>query len=217
MEKVKNNKLLIVITSIMTLIPLFVGLILWNELPDRMATHFGANNVPNGWSSKTFTVFGIPLILLAAHLMCAIATALDPKRIKNSNKIYAIILFICPLVAIFLSVVVYGYALKYDINVGFITMMFLAIEFIVIGNYLPKCRQNYTVGIKIPWTLNDEDNWNYTHRFAGWLWMVAGVAMIIVMLLKLPEWIIIVIFAIMVIVPIIYSGIYHFTHKKQGD
>ena len=51
--------------------------------------------------------------------------------------------------------------------------------YIVVGNYLPKCRQNYTVGIKVPWTLNSEENWDRTHRFSGKLWIIGGLVLVI--------------------------------------
>ena len=55
---------------------------------------------------------------------------------------------------------------------------------VITGNYLPKSKQNYTVGIKLPWTLNSQDNWNKTHRFAGYLWMAGGAFMILTAFLK---------------------------------
>ena len=74
--------------------------------------------------------------------------------------------------------------------------------FIIIGNYLPKARQNYTIGIKIPWTLANEENWNRTHRLAGYLWMICGILMILISLTRFvpAEWLL-----IMVLVPCIYS------------
>ena len=50
----------------------------------------------------------------------------------------------------------------------------MGVLFTLVGNYLPKCRQNTTMGIKVVWTLNNEENWNATHRFAGKLWVAAG-------------------------------------------
>ena len=55
-------------------------------------------------------------------------------------------------------------ALDYSIDANLILEILMGALLIIIGNYLPKCRQNYTIGIKIPWTLADEDNWNRTHR-----------------------------------------------------
>ena len=84
----------------------------------------------------------------------------------------------------------------------------LGVVFIAIGNYLPKCKQNYTIGIKISWTLASEENWNKTHRLAGWVWVGGGIVMMlsgffgILWLTFLPV-------AIMVLVPLVYSYILH--------
>ena len=47
--------------------------------------------------------------------------------------------------------------------------------FMIIGNYLPKVKQNNTIGIRVVWTLQDEENWSATHRFSGKLWVASGV------------------------------------------
>ena len=59
---IRQNKKLLLLTSVITLLPVFIGLFLWNQLPDSVATHFGLNNQPDGYSSKAFAVFGLPLI-----------------------------------------------------------------------------------------------------------------------------------------------------------
>ena len=80
--------------------------------------------------------------------------------------------------------------------------------FIIVGNYLPKCKQNYTIGIKIPWTLNSEENWNKTHRFAGWLWTICGILIMLTGFLG-SFWVFLPIALLMVIVPVVYSYILH--------
>ena len=71
---IRQNKKMILFTSVITLLPIFIGMFLWKQLPDSIATHFGGNNQPDGYSSKAFAVFGLPLILLAVHLVCVVAT-----------------------------------------------------------------------------------------------------------------------------------------------
>ena len=86
--------------------------------------------------------------------------------------------------------------------------------FIVIGNYLPKARQNYTIGIKIPWTLSDEDNWNRTHRLAGYLWMIGGIFLIIGALTGFVKInLVLAIILLMILVPCIYSGVLYNRRK----
>lgn len=172
----KANKKFFIVTCIITVLPILVGLLLWDQLPDRVATHFGTDGTPNGYSSRLVAVIGIYLFCLAVHVFCALVTSVDPKRKNISPKVYRLILCICPLVSLFAGFCVYGNALGYKgVNNAIPVNTLMAVILIVIGNYLPKCRQNYTIGIKLPWTLADEDNWNYTHRMAGKWWIAGGV------------------------------------------
>ena len=168
----------LIITSIMDLSPIIIGIILWDRLPDKIATHFGVDNTPNGWSSKAVAVFGLPVVLFALEWICMLATKLDPKyRNIDDSVMMKIVLWMMPCLSIMMSTITYTYALGKEIKVGFIVLLFMGALFVVMGNYLPKCKQSYTIGIKIPWTLNSEENWNRTHRFAGGLWFIGGLGM----------------------------------------
>ena len=93
-------------------------------------------------------------------------------------------------------------------------MILVGILFIVIGNYLPKCRQNYTVGIKLPWTLHDEENWNRTHRLAGKIWMVGGLLFLLLAVSGYENTVIMpIIMLVIVFVPVVYSYLYYVKHK----
>ena len=202
----KANKKTLIITSIVTILPVLIGIICWNRLPDVMATHFGFNNEANGFSSKAFAVFGLPLILLAVLWVGAFVTAHDPKRQNISPKMFSLMLWIAPVISLVAAATIYPVNLGYELNIAFFSELLSGLMFIIIGNYLPKARQNYTIGIKIPWTLANEENWNRTHRLAGYLWMICGILMILISLTRFvpAEWLI-GIFLIMVLVPCIYS------------
>ena len=203
-----------IITSVVTILPVLIGVIYWNRLPDVMATHFGTNNEANGFSSKAFAVFGLPAFLLAAHWLCALITARDPKKQNISPKMFTLVLWIVPVTSILVAAIEYPVNLGYQIDITFYMELLLGVLFVIIGNYLPKARQNYTIGIRIPWTLANEENWNRTHRLAGYLWMIGGILMIIACLSRLvpAEWLI-GLFLIMALVPCIYS---YWLHAKKG-
>lgn len=156
---IKQNKKMIILTSIVTLLPIVIGLLLWNQLPQLMATHFNFNGQPNGYSSKTFTVFVLPLILLVIHLFCVIGTSIDPKSKNINKKIFSIVLWISPLISLLVCSCIYGYALGYITNISFLTELMIGVLFIVLGNYIPTVKPNYTVGIRTSWALDDPDNW----------------------------------------------------------
>ena len=78
----KQYKKTLIAASVLTLVPVVIGLLLWNKLPDQIPTHFGVDNAANGWSSKPMAVFGMPLLLLALEYFCAFFANADPKK-KN--------------------------------------------------------------------------------------------------------------------------------------
>jgi len=210
---IKQNKLKTVISTILILLPILVGVILWDKLPEVMATHFGPNNEPDGFSSKAFAVFGIPLIMAALHLFCLFMTGLDPKNKNIGKKPLSIVFYIVPAVTLTVMSATYAISLGVKLNIGFICCLLVGIMLIVVGNILPKAKQNYTFGIKIPWTLNDEENWNKTHRLAGFLYVIAGAIMLLTAFLQNP-YILLVVLVIAVVIPVGYSYIYYKKHQK---
>lgn len=210
----KKKKRTLILSSLLTLSPILIGLLLWNKLPEQMTTHWGADGVADGWSGRPFAVFGLPLILLATHWLCILITAKDPKAKNQNSKVFELVLWIIPVVSLFSSGLVYVTAFDVEVAPELLTFLLLGVMFILIGNYLPKCRQNYTTGIKIKWTLENEENWNATHRMAGKLWVAVGfVSLFCVFLpLSLMPVVIVVLISVTVLVPIVYSWRYH---KKQ--
>ena len=174
----KYSKTQLIITSIVILLPIVIGLFLWNKLPERMATHWNSNGEPDGWSSKGFAVFGLPLILFAAHWIAIFFTTHDPRNKNQNSKLFNIIILLMPITSLEFCSATYAIALGRDVNISFLASIFLGIVFVLVGNYLPKCKQNYTIGIRIVWALENEENWNKTHRFAGKLWVIGGVVLL---------------------------------------
>ena len=203
----KNLKLLIT-TSIVILLPIVAGLILWNQLPEQIPTHWNADGEIDGWSNKAFAVFGLPLIMLAAQWLCTLGTGADPKKANHSDKVVQLVLWMVPVISTVLMTVTYLAALGLEVQVETIIPVMVGLILTIVGNYLPKCKQNYTIGIKIPWTLNSEENWNKTHRLAGWLWTVCGIVIMLTALFDI-FWLLPVIAALMVFTPMIYSYILH--------
>ncbi len=200
----KENRMKIIITSLITLAPILIGVLFWNRLPDQIATHFGQGNVPDGWSSKPMAVFGLPLILVALHLFCIFITLNDPKKKNIGRKILPIIFWMIPIISLLVNSATYGIALGLKIDIELIVSLLLGLLFIIFGNYMSKIRQNYTVGIRLPWTLSSEDNWDKTHRLAGKLWIVGGVLVLFNIFLKWTGFLIGILLVI-VFVPMVYS------------
>lgn len=215
---IKKHMKTIIISSILTLLPIAAGLILWNRLPANMATHFGADGNPDGWSSKAFAVFGLPCILLAVDWLCIFFTLKDPKNREQNDKAIGMVLWIMPVISWFVSALMYAVAFGKTMKLPFFVMLLLGVLFLVIGNYMPKCKQNSTIGIKIPWTLGCEENWYATHRFAGKVWVAAGFVMLVGAFFseKAIPWFLLAVLPVFIFAPVIYSYLYYRRQVNAG-
>ncbi len=201
---IKKNWKILVITSIITLLPIIAGLLLWKQLPEQMPTHWNASGEIDGLSSKLFAVVGLPMIMLAAQWLCLLGTLADPKKANHSAKVLHLVLWIIPVLSVVLQTATYAAALGKEVQMEVIIPVLVGLVLAIIGNYLPKCKQNYTIGIKLPWTLNSEENWNRTHRFAGRLWLICGIVIMLTGFLG-GVWILLAVMILMVLAPCIYS------------
>ncbi len=200
----KNKKMLIV-TTLICLLPLLAGALVYSRLPEQVATHFDLQGNPDGWSSRAFAVFGLPGILLAVNLLMPFALRADPKHENMSGALVNIVLWTVPVVSLLCSGLTLGRALGYDLRIEMVLPMFMGVLFILIGNYLPKTKQSYTMGIKLPWTLASEENWNRTHRLAGFLWVIGGAFFIVMSFIGWNLIAFLIPVALMVLVPTVYS------------
>lgn len=105
-----------------------------------------------------------------------------------------------------------------SINMEWFMPALLGAMFIFMGNYLPKVKQNRTLGIKVSWALNNEENWNKTHRLGGKIWVVGGLIMLFSIFLPLTAmvWVMVCVISAMAIIPIVYSYYIYKQHKKEG-
>ena len=200
-----KNKKTLIITSLICLLPMLVGALVYSRLPEQVATHFDLQGNPDGWSSRPFAVFGLPGILLAVNLLIPFALQADPKHKNMSGALVNIVIWTVPVVSLLCSGLTLGRALGYDLRIEVVLPVFMGVLFILIGNYLPKTKQSYTMGIKLPWTLASEENWNRTHRLAGFLWVLGGAYFIVMSLIGWSLIAFLIPIALMVLVPTVYS------------
>lgn len=210
------NKKTLTFSTLTLFLPMLCGLLLWNRLPAQIATHFNINGDPDGYSSRAFTVFALPLILAAIQLACVLAVSRDKKTQGLNSKIKNIVLWICPVISAAVFVCIYGRALGHGLNIGTIFSALIGLEFIIVGNYMPKCRQNNIVGIRVPWTLSNEEVWNRTHRLAGKISVACGFAVLLNALLNI--WHFGVSLALVIacaLISVVYSAVIYHKLKKS--
>ncbi len=207
---IRNNKWNLLLSSIIILLPALVGLALWEKFPEQTITH--------GGSGKALAVLGAPLMILALQWISVFFTARDPKNRVQSRKVVRVVLWICPMLSLFVSGVTYTIAFGAAHNVKSLTLFFLGLLAILLGNYMPKCKPNHTIGIRTRWALSNEENWNATHRFGGKVQVAGGLLLMICAFL--PEavfpWALVGLLLAVAGLPTLYSYWYYRQQVRTG-
>lgn len=211
---IKRNKGMLIASSIVTLLPALFGLFGSKFLPEKIISHWGWNGEPDGWMSPMPLFVLLPAILLAMHWFCVLLTAALDKNIEQNRKVLMIVFWIIPMISLISCGTVFMSALGYTSFVHSSIYLILGTTFILIGNYMPKIVRSRTVGIKIKWTLANEENWNATHRFCGKLYVICGVLCFLAIptpMEALP-FVMIAVMLFCILPPILYSYLFY---KKQ--
>lgn len=216
---IREKKKQLIFSSLLILLPIVVGLLLWNRFPDTLTTHWGIDGQADGWSGKPFAVFFPPLMLLATHWVCIFFTAKDPGNQDRNKKISSLVLWTIPVTSNLVSGMMYAIALGLEFSPVAPMAALMGLLFAVMGNYMPKTRMNSTIGIKVWWAYTSEENWNATHRFGGRVWVIGGICMMFAALLP-EKWAVAVMIGstlVLAFIPILYSYLYYRKQVKRGD
>lgn len=203
-NKIKFKKESVISVIISILLFALVNLLFYKKMPETLPTHWGFNNKIDGYSSKFTTLITTPLLLIFLNIFSCFMLDNDPKNKYKNNFVITIGKATIPLVMLITFVISVFYGLGKKINVMVIISIFVGFLLILIGNYLPKTKRNYTVGIKLPWTLNSDENWNKTHRLAGYFFILGGIFFLLTPFIG-NEYLIFLTFMIIGIIPAIYS------------
>ncbi len=176
-EEIKKDIFLIII-----IISLFIGgIVLYQQLPDRMIMHWNIENQPDNYMSKFPGTFLLPFITLLIYAGMVVSPVIDPRKesYRHFKKGYRMIRWGIILFLALLYIIVLSLNLGYNLDIGKIVTMAMGALFIILGNYLPQIRHNYFVGIKFPWTLANKAVWRKTNRLAGKLFFASGMILIL--------------------------------------
>lgn len=163
-----------------------VGLLLWNQLPDPMTSHWGIDDQANGSMSKLWGVLLMPLMSAGMLLLFLVIPSMDPLKANVAQFRESFNTFIVMLM-IFLA---YTYGLTLAWNMGFTNIRMssailpaIGLLFFFIGGMMGKAKRNYFIGIRTPWTLASDTVWDETHRAGGLLFKISGVLAMLSILL----------------------------------
>ena len=202
-----TKEILLILISLLSYIYLAY---IWDQLPERVATHFNIEGKADGWSSRR-TLLYLPAILgLGIYFLMLIIPAIDPKKKiqEMGDNFFSIRLLIAVFMAA-LNVVILNAAKEGGMENANILLVLMGALFAGLGNYMQTVRPNYFVGIRTPWTLESESVWKLTHRLASKVWMAGGILIVFLSLLLQDSKLVFIIFfvlvSVMVIVPVVYS------------
>lgn len=157
----------------------------YNKLPDLVPIHWNAAGKITDYGPKAFGAFLSPVLMFFTWSGMKYLPKIDPKKenYEQFKRSYSIITNLFLIFFLILHVFILGAALGYNIPIEKVIPLSVGFLFIVIGNYLPKTKSNYFIGIKTPWTLSSDYSWKKTHRLGGKSFVIAGILMIISSLL----------------------------------
>ncbi|MGG3888256.1 SdpI family protein [Metabacillus fastidiosus] len=201
----RKTDMTLITTTLICLLPIVLALVLYNKLPNQIAIHWNYAGTPDNFAPKAIAVWGLPILMAGIHIFSYLMIQNDPKKANVSSVLKQLGKWIIPVMSLILIPVTLFKAMGYNIPIQILVPVILGVIIIIFGNYFPKCKQNYTVGIKLSWTLNSKENWNKTHHMAGYLWVIGGICIVVGSFLNMNWLLIILIVAVLVGVPIMYS------------
>ncbi len=205
---------------ILIVIPFIYLIMVWKNLPAQVPTHFDLAGNPNDWSDKTSLPYMIGAMGIGSYLLMLFIPYFDPKKKieQMGEKYYSLRL----IMTIFMSAI--SFYLLYVSNKGEINpnllIALIGAFYVVLGNYLQSVKPNYFIGIRTPWTRENEETWKKVHRLVGKLWLVGGLITIFIAFIAKNNSLLAITFgtvtAIISIVPILYSYIeFRKIHKNE--
>lgn len=190
-------------------ISLLAIIVLWNSIPETIPTHYNIKGEADSYGSKTSFIWVLPGAMLFVYILISALPYIDPK--KYVDQFMSTYRAIGIIVNTFLFMLFIYLLLSWTGHVpagrswapGIAILLMLAL-----GNFFSKLKPNYFIGIRVPWTLENETVWTKTHRMAGYLWVIASLVMLPLYLLlpdNLIEGFFMGYFALIAGVPVIYS------------
>ena len=216
----RKNIFITLFVFIIALVPVFYLAAIYNSLPETVPTHFGFSGKPDSFGNKNIlwtTGAILPVVSIGIYFLLSNLYRIDPKKTaKLSPEVFSKIGMAVVLLFAALGISIIYAAAHGTFNVRLL-LPIISLFFVYMGNMMHSIKPNYFVGIRLPWTLEDPDNWRVTHQLAGKLWFIGGIIITIATLL-LPEKIAMIFFfcgtAVIVLVPIISSYRYFKSHAS---
>lgn len=194
--KLRKDSVISIVASILLVV--IFNLLFYDKMPAELPTHWNFQGQADDYSSKFHAMVVIQGFLVLMNAFLCFMLDSDPKNNKQCNLVMTISKLSMPAIMLLIYIITVMAGFGREVKVSTILPIFIGLLFIAIGNYLPKIKRNYTMGIKLPWTLNSDENWRRTHRLGGICFVIIGLCLILSVFLKSE---------IVFLVPLILGGI----------
>jgi len=209
------------LVGLMIIAPLIYGAIIYPQLPSRIPTHFNIEGKADAWGGPSSIFIGpgiMGAVSIFVYILMSNLKTFDPKKYDEANDtLYS---NFAVLTVAFLSdlstIIIYSSTHADEVNVGKLILPLIGLSFAGLGWYMPKFKQNYFVGFKLPWTLENETNWNETHKVAGKLWIYGGLFQAVVTFI-LPMKFGMIAFMLAIAVMVIIPSVFSYRLFKKGN
>lgn len=194
------------------------GVLVYPHLPDQVPSHWNIKGEVDGYSSRFWGAYGLPLLNAGIYLLMLATPQIDPRRHNYVKfaKTYQILklMIICFFTGLYVITVLS--ALGYNISIERLVPLGVSLLIIMMGNLMGKIQHNYFVGIKLPWTLANEVVWRKTHRVAAPLWVMVGLVGVVGAIIGGPTAAALLFggLGVAVVVPVVYS---YLLYRRLGE
>jgi uncharacterized membrane protein len=202
------------------LLPFVYLAYIWNQLPEKVPMHWNIKGEIDRYGDKIELII-IPILLpLLVYVIFLVVPKIDPKNKLNKmgNKLQTIKVLLTTFMSILALFIIYSAKNQSFTNPNYIVLL-IGILYIILGNYFKTIKANYFIGIRTPWTLENETVWKETHKLGGKMWFVGGIIVVLSSLIldKRPNFtIFLIITGIITIIPIVYSYLLFRNEKKTA-
>lgn len=198
----RKSSIISIIASLAILV--IFNLLFYNKMPAELPTHWDFRGQADDYSSKFEAMVLIQGFLVVMNLFLCFMLDNDPKNKRQNNFLMTLSKLSMPIIMTIIYIITILAGLGKEVNTSVIISILMGILFIAIGNYMPKVKRNYTMGIKLHWTLNSDENWRRTHRFGGICFIFMGLIFFVSPFVK-SEIIFYLPLIIVAVLPAIYS------------
>jgi uncharacterized membrane protein len=208
------------------LVVLATGASVWvyPSLPERIPTHWNIKGEVDGYGSKQWSVFLMPVFMIGMLILFYFLPALSPKQfqVDTFRPTYLYIMVVVTALFAYLHLLIL-YAVwqsamrKQEFDLGRPLIAGIFLMFALLGNVLGKVRKNFYIGVRVPWTLASDRVWNDTHRLAAWIYVASGLLGFIMILVGVPILYPIILWIGSLFIPVIYSFVHYKALERRGE